>query len=111
HDHDYERFAPQTPTGVRDDAKGILEIVVGTGGNSLYSWPGGAIANSVIRDAGTYGVIKMTLWPTSYDWQFVPVAGATFSDKGSALCHQGADQPNQPPVANPGGPYTSEGTV
>ncbi|HWC73559.1 MAG TPA: Ig-like domain-containing protein, partial [Gemmatimonadales bacterium] len=112
HDHDYERFAPQTPTGALDNVNGIKEFVVGTGGNSLYSWPSTTpIANSELRSNVNYGVIKLTLWPTSYDWQFVPVAGGSFSDQGSALCHSGQPLPNQPPVANPGGPYYSEGTV
>ncbi len=111
HDHDYERFAPQTPTGVRDDVNGIREIVSGTGGNSLYSWPGNPIANSEIRSNVNYGILKITLWPTSYDWDFIPVAGGTFSDHGSTLCHSGAPLPNQAPVANAGGPYRSEGAV
>src|SRR5204862_365279 len=111
HDHDYERFAPQTPTGALDNTNGIREFVVGTGGNSLYSFDIPPIANSQIRSNVNYGVIKLTLWPTSYDWQFIPVAGGTFADAGSASCHSGSPLPNQAPVANPGGPYNSEGTV
>ena len=111
HDHDYERFAPQTPTGALDNTNGIREFVVGTGGNSLYSFDIPPIANSQIRSNVNYGVIKLTLWPTSYDWQFIPVAGGTFTDAGSASCHSGSPLPNQAPVANPGGPYNSEGTV
>src|SRR3989454_154907 len=111
HDHDYERFAPQTPTGARDDVNGIREIIAGTGGNDLFAWPGAAIANSEVRSNVTYGILKVTLWPTSYDWEFVPIAGGTFTDKGSALCHSSAPLPNQAPIANPGGPYSSEGTV
>jgi uncharacterized protein YjdB/PKD repeat protein len=111
HDHDYERFAPQTPTGAPDNTNGIREFVVGTGGNSLYSFDIPPIANSELRSNVNYGVIKFTLWPTSYDWDFIPVAGGTFSDHGSASCHSGAPLPNQAPVANPGGPYNSEGTV
>jgi uncharacterized protein YjdB len=111
HDHDYERFAPQTPTGAVDNVNGIKEFVVGTGGNSLYSWPGNPIANSELRSNINYGVIKLTLWPTSYDWEFVPVQGGPFSDKGSAPCHSGTPVPNQAPIANPGGPYAAEGTV
>src|ERR1700720_1140414 len=34
HDHDYERFAPQTPDGTADPARGIREFVVGTGGKN-----------------------------------------------------------------------------
>jgi acid phosphatase type 7 len=36
HDHDYERFAPQTPQAIADPKRGIREFVVGTGGRSLY---------------------------------------------------------------------------
>ena len=111
HDHDYERFAPQTPAGALDNTNGIREFVVGTGGNSLYSFDIPPITNSELRSNVNYGVIKFTLWPTSYDWDFIPVAGGTFSDHGSASCHSGTPLPNQAPVANPGGPYNSEGTV
>lgn len=86
HDHDYERFAPQTPLGVRDAARGIRQFVVGTGGAGLrgFSLPQ---ANSEVRNAQTWGVIKLTLNVGSYSWRFVPVAGQTFSDTGSSPCH------------------------
>ena len=32
HAHDYERFAPQNPSGQLDTARGIRQFVVGTGG-------------------------------------------------------------------------------
>jgi hypothetical protein len=85
HDHTYERFAPQTPTGIRDEARGMREFVVGTGGRSHYpiTTP---IANSEVHNTDTFGVLKMTLHPTSYAWEFVPVAGSTFTDQGSAAC-------------------------
>jgi uncharacterized protein YjdB len=86
HDHDYERFGPQTPTGVADAARGIREFVVGTGGASHYT-VGTPIANSQISDENTFGVIKFTLHANSYDWQFVPVAGGTFTDSGTGTCH------------------------
>ena len=86
HDHDYERFAPQTPSGTADPARGIREIVVGTGGAKLR--PFATIRpNSEVRDANTWGVIKLTLNPDSYSWQFVPVAGQTFTDSGTTSCH------------------------
>lgn len=86
HDHDYERFAPQTPSGTADPARGIREIVVGTGGAKLR--PFATIRpNSEVRDANTWGVIKLTLNPDSYGWQFVPVAGQTFTDSGTTSCH------------------------
>jgi hypothetical protein len=85
HEHVYERFAPQNPSGVAD-AAGIRQFTVGTGGKSHY--PFGTIQpNSQMRNATTYGVLKLTLHATSYDWQFVPVAGGSFTDSGTANCH------------------------
>ena len=85
HDHDYERFAPQTTAGRPAPAK-IREFVVGTGGTSLR--PFGATArNSVARNSEAHGVLKLTLHAGSYDWQFVPVPGETWTDEGSASCH------------------------
>jgi len=40
-----------------------------------------------VRESGTYGVLKLTLRATSYDWQFVPIAGQTFTDSGTTGCH------------------------
>jgi hypothetical protein len=31
-------------------------------------------------------VLKLILHPTSYGWEFIPVAGGTFRDAGSAGC-------------------------
>jgi calcineurin-like phosphoesterase family protein len=86
HDHDYERFAPQTPDGVPDPIRGIREFVVGTGGKNHR--PFGAVKpNSEARDATAFGVLKLTLRPASYDWQFIPEAGKSFTDSGSGACH------------------------
>ena len=86
HDHSYERFAPQRPDGTLDSARGIREFVVGTGGGSHYAF-GTIKANSQVRNSNTYGVLKLTLHPTSYEWKFVPVAGKTFTDSGTTSCH------------------------
>jgi len=85
HDHDYERFAPQDSEGKADPQHGIREFVVGTGGAHLRGFET-IRANSEARDAMTWGVLKLTLHATSYDWEFVPVAGSTFRDAGSAAC-------------------------
>jgi hypothetical protein len=84
HDHDYERFARQTPGGVRTE-RGIREFVVGTGGRSHYAWST-IKTNSLARNNTTYGVLKLTLHSTSYSWKFVPVAGKTYTDSGSTVC-------------------------
>ncbi len=85
HDHDYERFAPQTATGA-PDPNGIVEIVVGTGGKSLRTF-GPPVPNSLVRDSSTFGVLKLTLGPDSWQSTFVPVAGGTFTDTASGTCH------------------------
>jgi hypothetical protein len=86
HDHNYQRYAPMSPSGTRDDARGIREFVVGTGGKSRYAVdPTGT--NREVAQGSTYGVIKLTLRPNAYDWRFVPEAGQTFSDSGSTPCH------------------------
>jgi hypothetical protein len=90
HDHTYERFAPQTPAGVADATFGIREFVVGTGGRSHYGF-GVPKPNSEVRNGDTFGVLQLTLHASSYDWEFVPVAGGTFTDAGSSACHGAPD--------------------
>ena len=86
HGHHYERFAPQDPQGRYDPARGIREFIVGTGGGELTPFLATA-PNSEVRDNQTFGVLELTLRPTSYDWRFVPVAGKTFSDAGTGACN------------------------
>jgi acid phosphatase type 7 len=86
HQHNYERFAPQTPQGAADQEHGVREFVVGTGGEDLRHF-GAPIANSEVRNAETFGVLELTLLPTSYRWQFIPEADDTFTDSGSTPCH------------------------
>src|SRR6266699_6190010 len=96
----YERFAPQTPAGVADPVLGIREFVVGTGGAAVTAF-GTVRPNSQVRSSGTFGVLKLTLDDARYSWQFVPVAGKTFSDSGSTSCH------GAPPTVNAGPDLTS----
>jgi hypothetical protein len=85
HEHNYERFAEMNASG-SSVTSGLREIVAGTGGVGLYPF-GTALSTSQVRNSSTYGVLKLTLRTTGYDWQFVPVAGSTFTDSGSANCH------------------------
>jgi len=85
HDHDYERFAPQDDKGKPDPERGIREFVVGTGGGGVYEFKRVA-SNSEVRNNSTYGVLKLTLKPGRYDWEFVPMAGQKFRDAGSGTC-------------------------
>ena len=88
HDHLYERFAPQDAAGRSDPQRGLREFVVGTGGAHLYN-PKAIRPNSEVISS-TFGVLKLTLTARSYEWQFVPIPGKTFSDFGTAECHDAA---------------------
>jgi hypothetical protein len=90
HDHDYERFAPQDPSGRADSAHGIREFVVGTGGRESRARDSTA-ANSQ-EFAATYGVLKLSLHANSYDWQFVPITGESFTDTGTGTPHGAASK-------------------
>lgn len=86
HEHNYERFAPQTPAGEPDEGRGLRQFVVGTGGKDLYSF-GTRLPASQVRNATDIGVLKLTLHPDSYTWEFIPAAGGSFTDRGSGRCH------------------------
>src|SRR5260221_239094 len=94
HEHSYERFAPQNPEGNPDPDHGIRQFVVGTGCRS-HNPLGYAKPNSAVRDDKTYGVLKLTLFPGKYRWEFIPIPGKTFRDSGEGVCHTSTTQPNQ----------------
>jgi hypothetical protein len=85
HDHLYERYGPQSASGAPEPARGVREFVVGTGGQSHYTLQT-VQPNSAIRSTDAFGVLKLTLRGNGYDWQFLPEAGQTFTDSGSAQC-------------------------
>jgi acid phosphatase type 7 len=86
HAHNYERFQPLNATGGLDQARGIRQFVVGTGGESLQGFKR-RIVGSAVRNARTFGVLELTLHKRGYDWRFVPEQGKRFTDVGSASCH------------------------
>jgi hypothetical protein len=83
HLHNYTRFAPQDAGGHVDQARGVREFIVGTGGRSLFSLDG---TRNVEKTTKAYGVLELRLHPTSYTWAFVNTAGTTV-DSGTANCH------------------------
>src|SRR5256885_1890729 len=104
HYENYERFGPQTPDGTPDASFGIREFVVGTGGAGHNAF-GAAAPNSELRNSSTYGVLKLTLsadGSNSYTWEFIPIAGSSFTDTGSGGCHDPAPPPPPPPPPPPG---------
>ncbi len=87
HDHSYERFAPQTVAGKLDNARGIRQFVVGTGGKDFYKMAK-ALPNSLVRNDNTVGALKLTLNNGSFTWQFVKSGGpGNLTDTGTAACH------------------------
>ena len=83
-DHNYQRFAPQTPTGELD-ANGIRQFVVGTGGTMHYAL-GAPLPGTEVQNSGAFGVLKLTLHDGSYDWRFMAQDGKSFTDSGSKDC-------------------------
>jgi acid phosphatase type 7 len=85
HDHLYERFAPQTPRGTLDTARGIREFVVGTGGRSHYRMRR-ATRNSEVLVDDRFGVLKLALQPQGYRWEFIAAPSGAVIDRGSGSC-------------------------
>lgn len=84
HDHFYERFAPMNAAGALDEARGVRQFIVGTGGFKPYE-PRERQPQSERRRTVT-GVFKLSLGDGVYQWEFVPVAGQTFRDWGEGRC-------------------------
>lgn len=78
HEHIYENFAPRDAGGAPHPG-GMREFVVGTGG------AGGGSARTAANYH--YGVLKLTLSPGGYAWEFLPAAGDGLRDSGSAGCN------------------------
>jgi len=86
HDHDYERFDPQTPAGVKDTARGITQIVAGTGGGALTGFRSRPMANSATRVQGRFGVLTILLGKIDYRTEFLEVGGRVWDSYGGH-CH------------------------
>ena len=85
HDRFYERFARMRPNGAVNNARGIRQFIVGTGGTALSNF-GTVHPRSEVRNNATHGVLKLTLNAASYDWQFLAEQGP-FIDSGSTACN------------------------
>jgi len=81
------------PAGNADPRHGIREFIVGTGGESLDT----VLPNTPNLQAWAdqyYGVMKLTLKPDGYDWDYesaLPsspsVSPVSYSDSGSGMCN------------------------
>jgi acid phosphatase type 7 len=84
HDHGYERLAPLNIQGNVDPEHGVRSFVVGTGGAEQRAFEQ-ARAGSEVR-GNALGVLALTLMRDEYAWEFVPVAGESFADRGTGKC-------------------------
>ena len=69
HAHHYERFAPQRPDQI-PEPHGPRMFIVGTGGRKLAGRTKDT-PNSEYARFDHYGVLKLTLRPDSYRWEFI----------------------------------------
>ncbi|HYS69954.1 MAG TPA: hypothetical protein VEM14_06905, partial [Gemmatimonadaceae bacterium] len=86
HEHHYERFLPQIPSGVVDSTRGIEEIIAGTGGGELRMLRYPLAENSVFQIHGHFGVLKLILGSGEYSHAFIDTNGRVW-DPGARKCH------------------------
>jgi acid phosphatase type 7 len=85
HDHTYERFMPMNVDGQPvDDAP--RQFVVGTGGGAMYQIKKAEKGSEIYQDRN-FGVLKLTLAPDSYTWEYLSIEGFSFKDSGSGRCY------------------------
>ena len=87
HSHDYERYVKQNNAATGETVRGLRQFVVGTGGSFFTSIPATRRPYSQVLQNTSFGVLKLTLRPSSYDWQFLPIPGHGFTDSGTGFCH------------------------
>ena len=110
HDHIYERTVPMKSGAtlasppVADPTYGIPQFTVGTGGEAHHGLAT-PLPTSVVRNDETFGIMKLTLHATTYDWKFLPIAGSTFTDSGTGSVH------GAPPPISPSGWWTMDGDL
>jgi hypothetical protein len=88
HDHHYERFAPQDSTGA-PSSKGLRELIVGTGGAELRGLLSPLKAHSEAELTHRFGILALTLRPSSYGWAFLGTDGKIYDPSpGFTECHE-----------------------
>lgn len=100
HDHNYQRSKKINASGAVA-ADGFRQILIGTGGRDFYALGAANTTIAEVRNADTWGVLKLTLSATDYVADFVPVAGRTFTDRVTGTCNR----------ASTGTTYAISGTV
>ena len=106
HEHSYQRYGTLNREANGSDVGGIRQIVAGTGGRGLTvatrtEFTPGLQAWQDATTANAWGVLKLALYPGGYGWEFVPVAGKTFTDSGSHSCHAAPSTSTPSPAPTP----------
>jgi hypothetical protein len=86
HDHNYQRYPRLDPDGRVDPARGLRSFVVGTGGRELHQLRPDSRRHA--SNDSAWGVLRLELRPERYEWKFLPVSGAGYSDSGSSSCNR-----------------------
>ncbi len=86
HEHNYQRYAKQDPSGSPAD-DGIREFVVGSGGRGHYGLLAKTDPNFETGNASDFGVLRLSLFESSYAWEFVGVGGAVLDRGGPVACN------------------------
>lgn len=94
HDHDYQRFNPLNPSGIRDDAKGITTFIDGIGGENGNSGSKTSVAQaasaafmSSFGSNSAIGVVMFTLHSNSADYTLYDANTSGVLDHGTVNCH------------------------
>ncbi|MFI5974173.1 metallophosphoesterase family protein [Streptomyces sp. NPDC051452] len=99
HEHAYARLRPMNPAGQYDPTHGIPEFIVGSGGEALDTLAGSPgnydNPNVVTAQASAFGVMKLTLKPHSYNWDYKPAlpgpgfdsTALQYGDSGNGTCN------------------------
>jgi acid phosphatase type 7 len=85
HDHGYQRYVPLDGDLRPNPQRGIRQFVIGTGGAPLYEFP--TLTGFSESRGRAWGLLKLSLSASRYDWEFVPVPGESFRDAGQGTCH------------------------
>lgn len=84
HDHNYQRFAPMDKAFRVDDARGVVNIVSGSGGKGNVTWD--QAPRSAYRQNSTFGAVRIVLSSGGYEGEFRALDGSVM-DRFSGSCH------------------------
>jgi Calcineurin-like phosphoesterase len=84
HEHNYQRWSKMAAGGVVDNANGVRQVLVGTGGAEVH--PTGSRPAAMLRYSNAQGLTQLTLHANSYDGRFLPAPGNSFTDSWTDAC-------------------------